>query len=167
MGERRRGAAGLDLAAPTAKRVPAGRSYHGDRTAGPYAWLADSSDADTVAYLMAENACTEVATAHLAGLRETIYAEIKGRTKQTDLSVPLREGGWWYYSRTVEGQQYAIRCRSVFSHPRQAAARSRGPRPRPAPARRRRGSRRQAWPAAAPASAEPRRGSASARCVPG
>ncbi len=114
-GERRRGAADLDLPAPTAKRVLAERSYHGDKTTDRYAWLADFSDADTVAYLMAENAYTEVATAHLAGLRETIYAEIKGRTKQTDLSAPVRQGGWWYYSRTVEGQPYAIRCRSAVA----------------------------------------------------
>jgi len=95
-----------------AKRIPAERTHHGDTTADPYAWLADSSDADTIAYLTAENAFTDAVTAHLAGLRASIYAEIKGRTKQTDLSVPVRQGGWWYYSRTVEGQQYAIRCRS-------------------------------------------------------
>ena len=46
-------------------------------------------------------------TAGQAGLRETIFGEIKGRTKETDLSVPTRRRGWWYYSRTVEGQQYA------------------------------------------------------------
>jgi len=105
--------AGVGVAAPVAKRVPTERSYHGDTIVDPYAWLADSSDADTVAYLTAENAYTEAATAHLAGLRETILAEIKGRTKQTDLSVPFRKGEWWYYTRTVGGQQYAIHCRTA------------------------------------------------------
>ncbi len=112
-GETRQDVAGPGLAAPVAKQIPARRSHHGDTVIDPYAWLADPSDAATVAYLTAENAYTDAATAHLAGLRETIFAEIKGRTKETDLSVPVREGGWWYYSRTVEGQQYPIRCRTA------------------------------------------------------
>ena len=45
-------------------------------------------------------------TAHLAALRETLFNEIKPRTKETDLSVPSRKGGYWYYTRTVEGKQY-------------------------------------------------------------
>src|SRR5262249_22134843 len=61
--------------------------------------------------LEAENAHTDTALAHLADLRERIFTEIKDRTQETDLSVPVRSKGWWYYSRTVEGQQYAIRCR--------------------------------------------------------
>ena len=96
-----------------AKRVPAPRSYHGDTTDDPYAWLADISDPDTVAYLRAENRYTDASAERLTGLRDAIFAEIKGRTKQTDLSVPVREGRWWYYARTVEGQQYAIRCRTA------------------------------------------------------
>ena len=50
-------------------------------------------------------------TAAQAGLREEIFGEIKGRTQETDLSVPVRKGGWWYYARTVEGKQYAVHCR--------------------------------------------------------
>ena len=111
---KRQHVAGSGQAAPVAHRIPAQRTYHGDTTADPYAWLAGgSSDADTVAYLKAENAYTDAAIAHLAGLRETIFAEIKGRTKETDLSVPVREGEWWYYARTVAGQQYAIHCRTA------------------------------------------------------
>src|SRR2546430_15700314 len=50
-------------------------------------------------------------TAGQAGLRETFSGEIKGRTKETDLSVPARKGDWWYYTRTVEGKQYPLNCR--------------------------------------------------------
>ncbi len=106
---------GAGPAAPVAKRVPAARTYHGDTTEDPYAWLADSSDAGTVAYLNAENRYTDASTERLTALRDAIFDEIKGRTKQTDLSVPVREGGWWYYARTVEGQQYAIRCRTAVA----------------------------------------------------
>ena len=97
--------------APTAKRVPHERTFHGDTVIDEYHWLADKSDPDTVAYLRAENAHTEAATAGLAGLRETVFGEIKARTQETDLSVPMRKGGHWYYNRMVEGKQYGIHCR--------------------------------------------------------
>ncbi|GAA5068727.1 oligopeptidase B [Thermocatellispora tengchongensis] len=76
-----------------------------------YAWLINKDDPDTIAYLEAENAFTKQATAHLDGVVETVFQEIKGRTLETDLSVPTRKGGWWYYVRTEEGKQYAIQCR--------------------------------------------------------
>ena len=96
---------------PAAKQVPHQRTFHGDTVTDEYAWLADKDDPDTIAYLKAENAYTEAATAGLAGLRDQIFEEIKARTQESDLSVPVRKGGWWHYSRTVEGQQYAVHCR--------------------------------------------------------
>jgi oligopeptidase B len=50
--------------------------------------------------------------APLASLREDLYAEMLAHVKQTDVSVPFRDGDWWYYSRTEEGSQYAIYCRT-------------------------------------------------------
>jgi oligopeptidase B len=99
------------VTAPIAKRVPTERTFHGDTVVDEYAWLVDKDDPDTIAYLKAENEYTDAVAAPLAGLRETIFNEIKTRTQETDLSVPARKGGWWYYSRMVEGQQYAIHCR--------------------------------------------------------
>jgi len=96
---------------PAARRVPSERTHHGDTVVDDYAWLADSADPEVLRYLEAENAYTTTMTAGQAGLRETIFGEIKGRTQETDLSVPTRKGGWWYYSRTVAGQQYAVHCR--------------------------------------------------------
>ncbi|MEN3306154.1 MAG: oligopeptidase [Micromonosporaceae bacterium] len=101
--------------APTAKRIPHERVHHGDVVIDEYAWLADKEDPDTIGYLKAENAYTEVATAHLAGLRDTAFQEIKSRTQETDLTVPARKGGFWYYARTVEGQQYGIQCRRAVA----------------------------------------------------
>jgi oligopeptidase B len=100
---------------PVAKRVPTERVHHADRVIDEYAWLKDKDDPDTIAYLKAENAYTEARTADQAALRETIFNEIKTRTKETDLSVPARKGGYWYYARTVEGQQYAIHCRRAVT----------------------------------------------------
>nr|WP_296067650.1 S9 family peptidase [uncultured Actinoplanes sp.] len=96
---------------PSVRRVPHERSFHGDTVTDEYFWLADREDPQTVAYLEAENSWTERATAHLAELRETIFQEIKKRTQETDLTVPSRKGGYWYYTRTVEGKQYGISCR--------------------------------------------------------
>jgi oligopeptidase B len=98
-----------------AKQVHSTRTHHGDTVVDEYAWLADKENPETIAYLEAENAYTEEATAHLAELRKRIFEEIKERTLETDLSVPVRKGDWWHYSRTVEGQQYAIRCRRAVA----------------------------------------------------
>jgi oligopeptidase B len=96
---------------PSAKQVPHQRTFHGDTVTDEYAWLADKSDPDTIGYLTAENAHTEAATAGLTVLRDQIFTEIKARTQESDLSVPVRKGGWWHYSRTVEGKQYGVYCR--------------------------------------------------------
>ncbi len=67
--------------------------------------------------LRAENAFTERRTAHLAGLRQALFTEIRARIVETDLSVPVRKGPWWYYERTVEGCDYAIHCRLPVEGP--------------------------------------------------
>lgn len=96
---------------PVAERRDTVRSHHGEDVGDPYEWLRDKEDPQVVAHLEAENAYTERMTAHLEGLREAVFGEIKGRTQETDLSVPVRHRDWWYYSRTVEGQQYAVHGR--------------------------------------------------------
>jgi oligopeptidase B len=96
---------------PAAKRVPHQRTFHGDTVIDEYAWLADSSDPDTIGYLKAENEYAEAATAGLGPLRDQVFAEIRARTQESDLSVPVRKGGWWQYARTVEGRQYPVHCR--------------------------------------------------------
>jgi oligopeptidase B len=96
---------------PNVRPVPSERTHHGDTVIDPYAWLAKKDDPDTIAYLQAENAWTEKSTAHLRDLREKVFGEIKSRTQETDLSVPSRKGGYWYYTRTEEGKQYGIQCR--------------------------------------------------------
>lgn len=102
---------------PVAPRRSHLRTHHGDEVDDPYEWLRDVDDPETKAYLEAENAWAQERTAHLADLRSTIVEEIRSRTQETDLSLPTRRGDWWYYSRTVEGQQYAIRCRCAVDDP--------------------------------------------------
>jgi oligopeptidase B len=100
-----------DATPPVARRIPSERTHHGDTFVDEYAWLADKQNPETIAYLEAQNAYTQAMTAGQTGLRDQIFGEIKARTKESDLSVPFRKGGWWYYSRTVEGKQYVVQCR--------------------------------------------------------
>ena len=99
--------------APIAARRPTPRTHHGDTFEDPYEWMRDKESAEVIAHLEAENAFTDAATAHLEPLRERLFQEIKGRVQETDLSVPTRRGDWWYYSRTEEGSQYGIHCRTA------------------------------------------------------
>jgi oligopeptidase B len=101
----------MSIEPPEAKQIPSPRTFHGDTFTDEFAWLANRDDPDTIGYLEAENAYTDAATAALGPLRDQIFAEIKSRTQESDLSVPVRKGGWWHYSRTVEGKQYPVHCR--------------------------------------------------------
>ncbi|HSJ65408.1 MAG TPA: hypothetical protein VK922_16060, partial [Gemmatimonadaceae bacterium] len=96
---------------PVAERRPKVDTLHGDIRVDDYFWLRNKSDPAVRAYLEAENAYAEQMLSHLAPLRETLYNEMLGRIKQTDLSVPYRDNGWWYYTRTEEGKQYPILVR--------------------------------------------------------
>lgn len=79
---------------------------HGDTIVDEYAWLQRRDDPAVRAYLEAENAYAEAAMAATAALRERLFAELRGRIKESDLSVPERLGPYSYYTRTAEGQQY-------------------------------------------------------------
>lgn len=99
------------LTPPRAARHPQVREVHGRRFVDDYEWLRDKANPETIHYLEAENAYTEQQTAHLKPLQEKIFQEIRGRIKETDLSVPTRHKGWWHYARTQEGKAYSVVCR--------------------------------------------------------
>jgi oligopeptidase B len=105
----------MSIEPPSVKQVPSQRTFHGDTVTDEYAWLADKADPDTIGYLIAENAYTDAATAGLDSLRDQVFEEIKARTQESDLSVPVRKAGWWHYSRMVEGKQYAVHCRRAVA----------------------------------------------------
>lgn len=99
------------MTAPVAKRVPVERTHHGDTVVDEYAWLATKDDPDTIAYLEAENAWTAARTAEQEPLRQAIFEEIRSRVQETEVDLPARKGGYWYYVRTEQGKQYPIHCR--------------------------------------------------------
>jgi oligopeptidase B len=96
---------------PMAKREPRVTEIHGYTLKDDYFWLRDKSNPDVLKYLEAENAYTEQIMQPTKELQETLYKEMLGRIKQTDLSVPSRIGDYFYYSRTEEGKQYSYMCR--------------------------------------------------------
>jgi oligopeptidase B len=105
----------MALNPPSAPRKPQQRTHHGDVFVDNYEWMRSKEDPELIGYLEAENAYTDEQTLPGAPLRAKLFDEIKGHTQETDLSVPVREGQWWYYSRTEEGQQYAIHCRAPIT----------------------------------------------------
>jgi oligopeptidase B len=106
-----------ESAAPAPKRVDSRRVHHDDVFLDPYEWMRDKSDPEVIAHLEAENAHVDEMTEYQEPLRQKIFDEIKARTKETDLSVPLRRGDWWYYGRSFEGKQYGVHCRCPISGP--------------------------------------------------
>ncbi|MGA8632526.1 MAG: S9 family peptidase [Terracidiphilus sp.] len=96
---------------PIARKVHTEKKLHGVTLVDDYAWLRDKDNPDVTAYLDAENAYADAVIAPQKELREQLYQEMLSHIKQTDISVPYRDGDWWYYSRTEEGLQYGIYCR--------------------------------------------------------
>ena len=85
--------------------------HHGVTLVDNYYWLREKTNPEVTKYLEAENAYTDALTKHLKPFEDSLYKEMLGRVKQTDLSVPVRRGSYLYYSRTEEGKQYPIQCR--------------------------------------------------------
>ena len=111
------------IEAPAIEKRPVETTQHGVTRTDNYAWLRDEEwqqvlrdpetlDEDIREALEAENAYYEEVTADLAGLRETLFEEMRGRIKEDDSSVPLPDGDWKYWRRYREGGEYPIYVRA-------------------------------------------------------
>ncbi|MCU6500720.1 prolyl oligopeptidase family serine peptidase [Rugamonas sp. A1-17] len=98
-------------APPVAAKKPWSQRYHGQALADEYHWLQNRRDPAVLAYLKAENAHTAAATATIAPLAKRLAAEMRERTTASELTVPSRQGEFYYYSRSAAGQQYPLNCR--------------------------------------------------------
>ena len=94
-----------------ARREPVERILHGDRRVDHYDWLRHKDSPQVAAYLEAENAYTDAVLRPTENFQEKLYQEMLGRIQQTDLSVPYRLRGYFYFTRTEEGKQYPYYCR--------------------------------------------------------
>ena len=96
---------------PVAKKEPHVLELHGEKLVDNYHWLRNKDSKEVLDLLNAENAFADASMKSTEALQETLYNELLGRIKQTDLSVPKPEGGYLYYNRTEEGKQYQVYCR--------------------------------------------------------
>ncbi|MDQ2648543.1 MAG: S9 family peptidase [Actinomycetota bacterium] len=104
---------------PVAPRRAHELSHHGRTRVDDWYWLRsdDRSDPEVRSLLEAENDFVARSLAHTEPLQASLFEEMKARIKETDLSVPYRKGRHWFFSRTVEGQQYPIFCRTSVEPP--------------------------------------------------
>src|SRR5258707_5225549 len=104
-------AEGTVFTPPVARREPLEHVLHGDRRVDHYAWLRQKDSPEVIGYLEAENAYTDAVLKPTESFQEKLYKEMLGRILQTDFSVPYKLRGYFYFTRTEEGKQYAIHCR--------------------------------------------------------
>jgi oligopeptidase B len=113
---------------PMAKKTPFEMTEHGDTRVDNYYWMRlsdeqknapdstrDQQTKDVLDYLNAENAYTKSMLAHTDAFQAKLFEEMKGRIKETDQSVPVKQDGYWYYTRYEAGKDYAFNCRKKDS----------------------------------------------------
>nr|WP_313407745.1 S9 family peptidase [Pseudomonas sp.] len=93
--------------------MPSAPIAHQQAGNDPYRWLENRDSEEVLAYLQAENAYLESVLEPQQALREQLFEEIKGRIRETDLSLPTPWGDYLYYQRTTAGDEYPrhYRCR--------------------------------------------------------
>ena len=107
-----------DMKPPIARKEPKVTKINGYELKDDYSWLRSAKDSqgkvkkEVEDYLVAENDYTKAVMKGTEAFQKTLYDEMLGRIKQTDLSVPYRKGDYWYFTRTEEGKQYPLYYRS-------------------------------------------------------
>ncbi len=99
------------VSAPAIKKVPKVFNEHGGQRTDDYMWLSDPSDTAVIRYLHAENAYVDAMLKHTEGLQKKLYDEIVARIPGVDQSLPEKIGGYWYYNRFEQGEQYPFYAR--------------------------------------------------------
>jgi len=93
------------------KKIPTRLEKHGHARVDEYYWLRERENPEVVAYLNAENEHAKKELEQTKALEEKLFEEIKARIKQTDMSVPYRRDGYYYFTRYEEGKEYPIYAR--------------------------------------------------------
>lgn len=105
-----------EVLAPIAAAHPRKRQIHGDTVIDDYYWMIDyfkkgQRSAEVIDYLTAENTYTAAMLKETESFQGDLFREMKSRIKEKDESVPYFKNGYYYYSRTEEGNQYFKFCR--------------------------------------------------------
>jgi oligopeptidase B len=93
------------------RKIPYRLEKHGHVRVDDYYWLRERNNPEVIGFLESENERAEKEMAHAKALDEKIFEEIKARFKQTDMSVPYKRDGYYYYTRYEEGKEYPVYAR--------------------------------------------------------
>jgi oligopeptidase B len=96
---------------PIARRQETKHTIHGRELTDDYAWLREKDNPEVTSILEQENAYTRAVMKPTEELQAKLYSEMVGHIKETDISVPFRDGDYFYYSRTEQGAQYPVYSR--------------------------------------------------------
>lgn len=88
------------------------RDQFGQHFDDPWDWLRDGENPEVRAHLEAENAWVDTVTTPTREAAARLVEEVKASTALTDVTVPIREGEFWYFRRFAEGQSYATHHRA-------------------------------------------------------
>ena len=94
-----------------AKKIPTKLEKHGHVRVDNYYWLRERENPEVIKYLNEENERATQVMAHTREFEERLFEEIKGRFKQTDMSVPYKRDDYYYYTRFEEEKEYPIYAR--------------------------------------------------------
>ena len=88
------------------------RDQFGQHFDDPWDWLRDGDNPEVRVHLEAENAWADAVTEPTREAAARLVEEVKASTALTDVTVPIREGEFWYFRRFAEGQSYATHHRA-------------------------------------------------------
>lgn len=100
---------------PRPTRRPTRLVAHGDVRIDDYYWMRDRASQEVLDHLAAENAYAAAVMQPTEELQTQLFEEMRKRIKETDMTAPVEDSGYWYYKRTVEGLNYPIYCRRAGS----------------------------------------------------
>ena len=116
----------MKMKPPIAGKIPYKLVNLGDTRVDDYYWMKltdaqknaaqpDEQTRKVLNYLKAENKYTDEVMEHTSTLQDKLYDEIIGRIKKDDQSVPVKENGYFYYTRYEKGGEYPVFCRKKGS----------------------------------------------------
>ena len=98
----------LSVAPPNPPRRPTRLTAYGDIRIDDYYWMRDRTAPEVIAHLNTENDYTAAIMHDTEALQEQLFQEMRQRIRETDMTAPVEDGGYWYYQRTVAGLNYPI-----------------------------------------------------------
>ena len=100
-----------NITQPTTAKVAKTFEEYGTKRLDEYFWLSNPTDSNVLNHLRAENDFTTKSLQHTEGVQKKLYDEMASRVEQKAQSVPVKNNGYWYYTRYEEGKEYPFICR--------------------------------------------------------